>query len=40
MPTVFRDKFNAKQMREVRQIVRDRHTELVEAWNDHFGRQE
>ncbi len=30
---------NAKQMREIREIVRGRQREIVEAWNDHFRHQ-
>jgi len=33
-------RLNAKQMRDIRQILRDRRAEILEAWNEHFGHQE
>lgn len=33
-------RLNAKEMRELRQIVQRRRNEILEAWNDHFGRKD
>ena len=32
-------RLNAKQMREIRQILRDRRAEILEASIEHFGHQ-
>jgi len=32
-------RFNGKEMREVLELVRQRKDEIIEAWNEHFGRQ-
>jgi len=32
-------RLNGKEMREVLELVRQRKNEIVEAWNEHFGRK-
>lgn len=33
-------RFNAKQMRQIREVVRERRTEILEAWDEHFRAQD
>jgi uncharacterized protein DUF4160 len=30
-------RFAAHELREIEEIVQDRHSDFLEAWNEHFG---